>query len=67
MLDPARVNPDPDSKPDADPDPSRDPNQNLACGVLEGKPAEEPVEPIEPIDTAELVSKLVSVMDRGRA
>ena len=67
MLNPARVNPDPDPQPDADPDPSRGPNQNLACGVLEGKPAEEPAEPIEPIDTAELVSKLVSVMDRVRA
>ena len=45
MLNPARVNPDPDPKPDADPDPSRDPNQNLACGVLEGKPAEEAAQP----------------------
>jgi hypothetical protein len=68
MLDPARVHPEPepDPKPDADPDPSRGPIQNLACGVLEGKPAEESVEPIEPIDTAELVTKLVRVRARVR-
>ena len=42
------------------PNPTPRPNliQNLACGVLEGKPAAEADEPIEPIDTASLVSKL---------